>query len=143
DNECPIVVDTSTPSCGNSRFGCWVCTLVDQDKSMKAMIQNDSEKTWMLPLLELRNRLDFRGEDQRRRDIESREYRRLRGSPQLNRTGDDLIPGPYTQAARAAWLTQLLQAQKTIRTNSNAPEHVWEIELITREELKLIRRIWI
>ena len=43
DNECPVVVDTSTPL-GNSRFGCWVCTLVDEDKSMAAMIQNDFEK---------------------------------------------------------------------------------------------------
>ena len=25
DGECPLVVDTSTPSCGDSRFGCWVC----------------------------------------------------------------------------------------------------------------------
>ena len=24
DGECPLVVDTTTPSCGNSRFGCWV-----------------------------------------------------------------------------------------------------------------------
>ena len=23
--ECPLVVDTTTPSCGASRFGCWVC----------------------------------------------------------------------------------------------------------------------
>ena len=55
DNECPLVIDTSTPSCGSSRFGCWVCTLVDKDKSMEAMIQNDEEKEWMQPLLELRN----------------------------------------------------------------------------------------
>ena len=41
DNECPLVVDTSTPSCGDSRFGCWVCTMVEKDKSMSAMIQND------------------------------------------------------------------------------------------------------
>ena len=34
DNECPLVVDTSTPSCGDSRFGCWVCTMVNKDKSM-------------------------------------------------------------------------------------------------------------
>ncbi|MFM6158693.1 MAG: DNA phosphorothioation system sulfurtransferase DndC, partial [Sphaerospermopsis kisseleviana] len=47
DNECPLVVDTSTPSCGDSRFGCWVCTLVNKDKSMEAMIQNDEEKEWM------------------------------------------------------------------------------------------------
>ncbi len=44
DNECPLVVDTSTPSCGGSHFGCWVCTLVSQDKSLTAMIQNDEEK---------------------------------------------------------------------------------------------------
>ena len=25
--ECPLVIDTSTASCGNSRFGCWVCTV--------------------------------------------------------------------------------------------------------------------
>ena len=60
DGECPLVVDSSTPSCGDSRFGCWVCTLVDKDKSMTAMIQNDQEKEWMTPLLELRNALDFR-----------------------------------------------------------------------------------
>ncbi len=33
DGECPLVVDTTTPSCGDSRFGCWVCTLVEEDKS--------------------------------------------------------------------------------------------------------------
>ena len=49
--ECPLVVDTSTPSCGTSRFGCWVCTLVDQDRSMEAMIANDEEKVWMTPLV--------------------------------------------------------------------------------------------
>ena len=31
DNECPLVVDTSTPTCGNSRFGCWVCTMVEKN----------------------------------------------------------------------------------------------------------------
>jgi DNA sulfur modification protein DndC len=41
-------LDTTTPSCGDSRFGCWVCTLVEKDKSMSAMIQNDEEKEWML-----------------------------------------------------------------------------------------------
>jgi DNA sulfur modification protein DndC len=143
DNECPIVVDTSTPSCGNSRFGCWVCTLVDQDKSMKAMIQNDVDKSWMLPLLELRNELDFRGDAARKLDLERREYRRLRGAPQLNRTGDALVPGPYTQEARARWLRRLLQAQKDIQTNPDAPAHVREIKLISQAELGAIRRIWV
>ena len=28
DKECPLVMDKTTPSCGDSRFGCWVCTMV-------------------------------------------------------------------------------------------------------------------
>lgn len=56
DNECPLMVDKSLPSCGKSRFGCWVCTMVEKDKSMEAMIANDEEKEWMTPLLEFRNK---------------------------------------------------------------------------------------
>ena len=63
DGECPLVVDTSTPSCGDSRFGCWVCTLVGQDKSMTAMIRNDEDMGWMEPLLQFRNATDFRWPD--------------------------------------------------------------------------------
>lgn len=143
DNECPIVVDTSTPSCGNSRFGCWVCTLVDQDKSMKAMIQNDVDKSWMRPLLELRNELDYRGDAQREKELSRRDFRRLHGSPQLNRTRDALVPGPYTQSARAEWLEKLLKAQMTIRRNPDSPEHVKNIELLSAKELRAIRAIWV
>lgn len=143
DNECPIVVDTSTPSCGNSRFGCWVCTLVDQDKSMKAMIQNDVDKSWMRPLLEFRNELDFRGDGQREKELERRDFRRLSGQPSFNRARDGLVPGPYTQVARAAWLEKLLQAQTMIRRNPDSPTHVKRIELISIKELQAIRDIWV
>jgi DNA sulfur modification protein DndC len=110
---------------------------------MKAMIQNDVDKSWMRPLLSLRNELDFRGDVQRERELARREYRRLHGSPQLNRTGDDLVPGPYTQSARAEWLEKLLKAQMTIRRNPEAPTHVRNIELISRKELQAIRSIWL
>jgi DNA sulfur modification protein DndC len=143
DNECPVVVDTSTPSCGNSRFGCWVCTLVDQDKSMKAMIQNDVDKSWMRPLLELRNELDFRGDTAKQLEVERREFRRLRGAPELNRTGDALVPGPYTQSARAMWLDRLLSVQSRIRANPDTPDALRGIELISPRELQAIRRIWL
>lgn len=52
-SECPLLIDTSTASCGNSRFGCWTCTVVDKDKSMTNLIENGED--WMLPLLEFRN----------------------------------------------------------------------------------------
>jgi len=147
DGECPLVVDSTTPSCGDSRFGCWVCTLVEEDKSMKAMIQNDEEKEWMLPLLSLRNKLD------RIDDRDVRDFRRMSGLVQiyLRKVGEgaeaerreDYIPGPYTQQARADWLRILLRAQQAIRLNPQTPEDIREMELITAEELREIRRIWV
>jgi DNA sulfur modification protein DndC len=133
DNECPLVVDTSTPSCGDSRFGCWVCTLVEKDKSMSAMIQNDQEKEWMRPLLELRNDLDIPD------DKHLRDFRRMDGRVQLFHDGT--IPGPYTKSSRENWLMRLLSAQSWVRIHG--PEHVRNIELITMEELHEIRRIWL
>ncbi|WP_342215780.1 DNA phosphorothioation system sulfurtransferase DndC [Nocardia farcinica] len=132
DGECPLVVDSSTPSCGDSRFGCWTCTLVEKDKSMAAMIQNDDEKEWMLPLLELRDRLN-------NADRTKRDFRRMNGSVQLFH--DQPIPGPYTQEARSEWLQALLEAQVWIR--ENGPEYVRSLELITLAELEEIRRIWV
>ncbi len=133
DGECPLVVDTSTPSCGSSRFGCWVCTLVDKDRSMTAMIQNDAEKEWMLPLLKLRDDLDV-GDDRHLRD-----FRRMSGNVQM--FGDRPIPGPYTQDARQTWLERVLEAQTWVR--KNGPAHVREIQLIRIEELREIRRLWL
>ncbi|BDY29774.1 hypothetical protein hbim_03714 [Mycolicibacterium mageritense] len=133
DGECPLVVDASTPSCGDSRFGCWTCTLVEQDKSMAAMIQNDEEKEWMLPLLDLRNALDVAD------DRHLRDFRRMNGSVQLFH--DKPIPGPYTQTAREHWLQRLLEAQSWIR--ENGPDYVRGLELITLAELEEIRRIWV
>lgn len=137
DGECPLVVDTTAPSCGDSRFGCWVCTLVEKDKSMHAMIQNDEEKEWMLPLLNLRNRLDPPKTPDADRPL--RDFRRMNGSVQLY--NDRPIPGPYTQETREMWLKLVLEAQQHIR--ENGPEEVRDIELITLEELEEIRRIWV
>lgn len=53
DGECPFVVETGTQSCGKSRFGCWVCTVVDRDKSMENFVDNGH--AWMKDLLDFRN----------------------------------------------------------------------------------------
>lgn len=131
--ECPLVVDTSTPSCGSSRFGCWVCTMVEQDKSMAAMVTNDEEKVWMRPLLALRDELDI--ED----DRHLRDHRRMNGTVQLHKKR--LIHGPYTPAARAMWLRRVLEVQAEVRRG--APEEMREIELISLDEMDEIRRIWV
>jgi len=107
--------------------------MVEQDKSMAAMIQNDDEKAWMTPLLQLRDSLDI-GNDRHLRD-----FRRMDGRVHLFH--DSTVPGPYTQTARAEWLRRLLNAQAQIR--ATGPAEVSEIELITDEELREIRRIWL
>jgi len=134
DGECPLVMSTDTPSCGKSRFGCWVCTIVEQDKSMAAMILNDSEKEWMMPLLEFRNRIGDAALDRERRD-----FRRMTG--QTNLFKGRLIHGPYKKEVRELWLRELLTIQTEI--NKNGPEAFQHLDLITKEELKRIRRIWL
>lgn len=142
DGECPLVVDTSTPSCGDSRFGCWVCTLVDKDKSMSAMIQNDQDKEWLQPLLDLRNALDFRQNagDEETSDAHLRDFRRMSGGVQLFYGRP--IHGPYLQSAREEWLRMLLEAQCWIRSNGPAGLRK-DFTLITQDELQEIRRIWV
>ena len=145
DGECPLVVDTTTPSCGNSRFGCWVCTMVDEDKSMAAMIKNDDEKDWMTPLLDFRNNeLKPAGPT---KDHHKRDFRRLNGQISLKRPSahtseDSLVPGPYRQDVRADFLRKLLLVQKDLRQNDRAPAEIHDIDLITLDELQEIRRIW-
>ncbi|MBA3921226.1 MAG: DNA phosphorothioation system sulfurtransferase DndC [Nostocaceae cyanobacterium] len=141
DNECPLVIDTTTPSCGDSRFGCWVCTMVNKDKSMEAMIQNDEEKEWMQPLLDIRNDLDLYN------DRDRRDFRRIWGEVTLferNVNGETTvqpIPGPYTKYWREHWLRRVLEAQTRIRRTG--PQEMRNIALITLEELSEIRRIWL
>ena len=134
DNECPMQIDKSTPSCGKSRFGCWVCTMVEKDKSMEAMIANDQEKEWMTPLLEFRN--EFGNEDG---DRERRSFHRMKGNLQGNY--GKLFHGPYNKDTREKWLRRLLDIQRTI--NSDGPEEFRDLELIRPQELMAIRRIWV
>jgi DNA sulfur modification protein DndC len=143
DAECPLVVDTSTPSCGDSRFGCFVCTLVDKDKSMQAMIQNDEEKRWMQPLADLRNQFLDVSEDRQHRD-----FRRMDGSLTLfrNSKGDaKLVHGPYKQAYRATLLEAVIAAQEEVREGAakSGRKDLTDFELISAEELEEIRRIWL
>jgi DNA sulfur modification protein DndC len=134
DNECPMMVEKGLPSCGKSRFGCWVCTMVSRDKSMEAMISNDEEKAWMTPLLEFRNKF---GNEELDRD--RRSFRKMAGY--LQGSYKQLHHGPYKKEVREEWLRDLLTIQKDI--NENGPEEFSNLELITLPELRNIRRIWV
>ena len=137
DRECPVVVDTSTQSCGDSRFGCFVCTMVAQDKSMQAMIVNDSSKEWMKPILNFRDNFLVPKDTERK----NREFKRL-GPNTFLLFRDQLVHGPYTQEYRARLLYELLKTQKEINIHGH-DDFTRNLELISREELNEIRRLWI
>lgn len=116
--------------------------MVDQDKSMQAMILNDDDKTWMEPLLDIRNELDVKDDGDRR------DFRRIWGGVQIfERRQDDgttkpaPIPGPYTKQWREHWLRRVLSTQTELRRT--APEPMGDITLIALEELHAIRKIWL
>lgn len=124
DYECPTVVtDKEHKSCGQSRFGCWTCTVVKQDKSMSALIDNGLP--WLKPLLKLRNELA-----EERNIIENRMPQRRNGTDAVNGMG------PYFPSYRASVLQRLLQAQKEVQKDKP------HIELITNQELIAIQIIW-
>lgn len=134
DAECPVVVDTTTPSCGDSRFGCYVCTMVTQDKSMQAMLQNDEQKRWMQPILDFRNQ--YLAVD----DRHLRDFRRMNGK--LTVFNGRLVHGPYIQSYRETLLRELLLAQKTVQ-QAALKQSLRSVELISLEELDEIRRLWL
>lgn len=133
--ECPLVVDTTTPSCGNSRFGCWTCTVVERDKSMEAMIESGDE--WMEPLLDLRDWLASTRDPGSKHEF--REVRRRNGRIQVwGEEGDRVVWGPYKLDVRREILRRVLEAQEQVR--ATGPDR--DVELIKQEELHEIRRIW-
>ena len=116
NGECPIQIDTSTPSCGNSRFGCWTCTVVDRDKASEGLLAAGDER--MEHLLAFRETLlEFRDPANGRRD-----HRRMNGNEG---------PGPLIIEGRRELLKRLLKLQEDT-----------SLTLITSEELLLIQQLW-
>ena len=125
--ECPLVVDDSTPSCGQSRFGCWTCTVIDNDKSLKSLVCSGEEK--LEPLLELRDYLSYiRNKEGARCDL------RRNGQIPLRRGTEEIMvnTGPFTYNTRVDILKRVLEAQ-----------FISGITLIEGDELAIIQEIWI
>ncbi len=132
DGECPLVVDSTTSSCGNSRFGCWVCTVVTKDKSMEAMI--DSGQDWMQPLMDYRDWLSETQDPENK--PAQREYRGRDGRIKITDDGR-LRYRTYTPEFSKEMVRKLLETEKAVQ------EHDPEFQLISIDELREIRRIWV
>lgn len=126
--ECPFTIvetkkDANIPTCGNTRFGCWVCTMVREDKSLKGFIE--SGERWLVPLREFRDWLLSIRNDPNLRDTKRRDgtvYEKGDGSRGF---------GPFTLTGRKIILEKLLEVENEVG-----------IELITIDELRRIDEIW-
>ena len=127
--ECPLVLSKEdAPSCGTTspRFGCWTCTVVQKDRSMRGIIDaghEDEEKLeafaefreWLIELREdNRNRLPVR------RD----------GRTKLREDGTRVF-GPFT-----------IEVRETILDRLRALEVETGQSLIVHAELDVIYDIW-
>ena len=111
------------PVTGHSRFGCWICTMVKEDKSLKAFI--DRGETWLEPLRDFRNWLL-----ELRSTPSARENKRRNGQMYKKSDGEYGL-GPFTMESRVEILRRLLQLEVT-----------YNFDLITLEELKFIDKTW-
>ncbi len=134
-------------SSGNSRFGCWVCTVVREDKSLGGFLDSvrrniengiDTEYNKKLENI-LQGLIEFRNWLQENRNNENfREKKRQNGSKYyITKTDNKGSPikklglGAYTFEARKDILRRLLILEKKLG-----------IQLITKEELLEIRKEW-
>ncbi|MDO4228547.1 MAG: DNA phosphorothioation system sulfurtransferase DndC [Capnocytophaga sp.] len=125
DYECPTMVSNGEHrSCGQSRFGCWTCTVVKQDKSISAQIENG--KDWLIPLRDLRDWI----QEERNKPENRSDYRRD-GTEAAVPNG-----GVVELKHRKEILKKVFEAQKTINDLG------YEIELINKQELIAIQVIW-
>lgn len=128
DYECPtVVVNKEHTSCGQSRFGCWTCTVVKSDKSMTALVDNG--QNWMEPLLAFRNRLvEGRNISENRMDVRRNNQTAVREDGTNN--------GTYTSEYRYRILKDLLLVQKEVQKERP------HITLINNQELIAIQVTW-
>ena len=128
--ECPVIHDPTKQTCAGSRFGCWTCTVVDVDSSLREIISSDRDKYESESLVQL---ADFRDALKNERNLPSNRVhgRNRQGTVLVKRDGSVGV-GSYTLEYRAKLLDRLKKLQ----------DRVGDV-LITPDEEDLIRRIWI
>jgi len=127
--ECPVIHDPTKQTCAGSRFGCWTCTVVEVDSSLREMIDTggsryDSEKLTLLA--------DFRDKLKEERNITKNRVqgRNRRGTILVQRDGSIGV-GSYTIEYRK----ELLNRLQKLEEDFGEP-------LISQPEKELIPIIW-
>ena len=127
--ECPLVLTKEdAPSCGTSspRFGCWTCTVVSKDRSLRGLIDSGHEDTDFFEAL-----YDFREWLVKLRENNSNRQRVRRNGISKTRADGTLVFGPFTLDVRKQILDRLKELGQSVG------EH-----LITESEIDIIHDIW-
>lgn len=122
--ECQFITDLSQSSCGGSRFGCWVCTVVNEDKSMQGFIESGAKN--LKPLNEFRNFIKALREDSRARSDYRRDGRAAYKVGGL---------GPFLSHARVKIFEKLLEVETQFKAND-------EENLISDSQILAIQKEW-
>ena len=132
--ECPLVLtEDDAPSCGTSspRFGCWTCTVVEKDRSMKGTIDAGHDDQRKLEMF-----FDFRQELIELRESNSNRMSIRRNGQTKIRSDGSLVYGPFTLKVRENLLQRLerLEAQTgeslLSQSEREAIEDVWREDRI-------------
>lgn len=127
--ECPLVLTKEdAPSCGTTspRFGCWTCTVVTKDRSLRGLIDSGHDDTVFFEAL-----YDFREWLVELREDDSNRQRIRRNGVSKVRADGTLVLGPFTLDVRKQILRRLKELER----------YVGEC-LITKPELEFIYDIW-
>ena len=130
--ECPVIHDPTQQTCAGSRFGCWTCTVVEVDSSLREMIASGRDDYATEELLEL---ADFRDKLQRERnEPKFRVQGRNRKGRVLVKRDGSVGVGPYTMEYRKHLLEELMKLDERVSEELISPQEILQIHMIWAEE---------
>ncbi len=130
--ECPVIHDPTQQTCAGSRFGCWTCTVVEVDSSLREMIASGNDDYATQELLDL---ADFRDKLQRERnEPKFRVQGRNRKGRVLVKRDGSVGVGPYTMEYRKHLLEELKKLDDRVSEELISPQEILQIHMIWAEE---------
>ena len=141
DEEVAFILDESSPPSGHSRFGCWCCTVVEEDRAILSLIEDGHDE--YKPLKDFRDELKRMRDDPKYRVLYRKNQRLDKFVAEYTDRSLDRethrnfeVMGPFTLEARHYMLSRLLEIQEGLRL------HIPDVELISPEEIRAIEYLW-
>lgn len=128
--DCPLVLSKEdAPSCGTTspRFGCWTCTVVKKDRSLRGLIDSGHEEEEKLEAL-----ADFREWLIELRENDANRMTVRRDGKIKLRTNGEVVMGPFRFEAREEILARLRKLEGEVGERLISPSEIEMIEDIWR-----------